>query len=222
MAEAHPKVIARPARRPVSDDPGLSMAGAQRVPAASKLSLKQSLFDGSQSQSTPWGRSAVRLLGAPSPLGETQEAAVPAPSRSMVLAQPAVPASYPEIDRILERQASTKPLSQGEAQALQESLEKSLARVSAPENRGDACVRTLPPEALTSATTLKNRLSQTIPTMRSGDVFEATGQELAGVEKVLECSVGLTGKSTGASTIGAWILLAGAVAGLVYLLAKKK
>lgn len=217
--EARPRVMAQSVRRSASPasslaaDPGLSMAGAQRVPFTSKLSQKQSLFDSRSSESAPWGASAVRLLGAPAAREDA-----PARSRSIVLAQP-VPPSYPEVDKILERQASIKPFSQGEAQALFTSLESALARISAPENRTDACVAALGPEALTSATTLKSRLSQMIQVMKPGDAFEATGQELTGVEQVLECAGRLTAKPS-SFNIGAWLLLGGAVAGVIYLLTK--
>jgi hypothetical protein len=239
MSESRPRVMAQPVRRQqyqpapapsfsrAAADPGLALAGAPRVPASSRFAQKQSLFDNRNSESSPWGTSAVPLLGARSPLGEAQLSS-PAPAapatRSMILAQSApATTSYPEIDKILERQAATRPFSQGEAQALLESVQSSLTRVSAPENAGDACIKALPPEALTSATTLKNRLMQSIGTMKSGDTFQATDQEMAGLEKVLECSSGLSAKpSSILPTIGAIVVLGGGVAGLVYLLSKSK
>lgn len=222
-AESYPKVMAQAVRKsavPAPEDAGLALSGAQRVPASSKFAQKQSLFDSRGSEASPWGTSAVRLMGSPSPVDAAPR---PAPKfqRAVVLAQ-AAPALYPELDRILERQASTKPFTHGEAQALLGSIENALARVSAPENKSDACITALAPEALTSAATLKNRLSQAVASMKTGDVFEATGQELSGAEKVLECATGLSGKSPSALNIGAWIILTGAVAGLIYILVKKK
>jgi hypothetical protein len=227
MAEARPRVMAQSVRKSApaaaAADPGFSMAGIQRVPATSKLSQKQSLFDsGSRSDSAPFGATAVRLLGGSSPLLGAPEATAQvlaqAPARAMVLAQAS--ASYPEVDRVIERNWSMRLFSKGEAQALLDSLGGALARVLAPENKSDACVKNLSSEVVAAAATFKGRLSQALMAMEPGGTFEPTSQELSGVEKVLECAGAITGKSSG-SNIGAWIILGVAVAGLAYLLIPK-
>lgn len=235
MAESRPRVMAQPVRRQpaaAAADPGLSMAGAQRVPAASKLSQKQSLFDagGGRSDSAPFGATPVRLLGSNAPILGTQEAGAPAQapveSRTMVLAQ--APAAYPEIDRIIERSWSLRPLSKGEAQALYAALFDARSRVMDPENRNLGCSRSLMTSSRSDSiavSELLRRISEAVQTMKPDEMFEPKKEELASAEMYLECAASIPKPS---SNIGAWLILGAAAAGLVYLLlpasmpAKKK
>jgi len=234
-----PAPAPRPAPRPVQPPasrfaPAMNGGGepiptmsSARVPSSSRLAQKQSMFDGGRENFAPWGAKSLRLMGGPSPL-ESNGNPEPAPSGVRVLAQAAPgPApvsttnSYPEIDKVLERQASNRPFSQGEATALLQAVQSAVTRVTAPENADDACIKSLSPADLSNATTLQNRLTQTVPTMKPTDTFQATDPEMAGIEKVLECSSQLSSKSSILGTIGAIVILGVAIAGIAWAVQKK-
>jgi len=243
-----PAPAPRPAPRPVQPSasrfaPAMNGGGepiptmsSARVPQSSRLSQKQSMFDGGRENFAPWGAKPLRLMGNGSPLdGNGSPEAVPsrtrmaqaAPTAQASPAQPPAPApvsstnSYPEVDKILERQASNRPFSQGEATALLQAVQSAVTRVTAPENANDPCIKSLAPADLSNATTLQNRLAQTVPTMKATDTFQATDSEMSGIEKVLECSSQLASQSSPWGTIGAIVVLGLAAAGIAWVLSKK-
>lgn len=227
-----PRVIARPMTNATAP-PRQEMAGTrlpektgtQRVPMMGKMPQKQSLFDMSSAKvQAPWGAKNVVLLGRPSPLGEegapmTREALS---SQTRALSQ-ASPAStnpiYPEIDKILERQAAAKPLSQGEAQAFSTALSAALARVTAPENKNQSCVGGLGADVVSTATALSVRLSQTAPSMASTDTFSISDPEMQAAELVLECSGSLQPATT--TSPWPWVFGGAVLLGVIVFIATR-
>lgn len=149
-------------------------------------------------------------------MGQTSAAAAPP------VAAPAPLEPYPQIDRVLQSQSVGLSLSRVEVTAILDSLGTTLARITAPENSGSACVKTLGPGAVEKATTLRNKMTVYAASNPTGPFTDFTADELAGADKVLACAGELA--PPGASSTGkilGWALFGAAAVGVYFLIDMK-
>jgi hypothetical protein len=195
------------------------LSGTQRIPAGGggPTTKPNSIF-GSEGESMMAGQVPMVDRGIP----ERPERPVVVARPVMGQAEPIALEPYPQIEQVIQSQTLSASLPRQEVQAILDALNSTLARISAPENAGSACVRNLGPGAVEKATTLRNKMTAYLA-LNSGALFsDFTADELGGADRVLSCAGSLSPMA--ASQAG--LILAVAVLGLsavgIYYLAHKK